>query len=98
MSKRICIWGDSIVYGGGDVEEGGWVNRLALYLRREDRDHRVYNLGISGEITTETLVRFEVEAAARDLEQVVFAIGINDTQHLVEKMRLEYYLMIFLII
>lgn len=82
MEKKICIWGDSIVYGAGDFDLGGWANRLTLYLRKKDRAHRVYNLGISGEISSETLKRFKVEAEAREPKTIIFAIGINDTVYL----------------
>lgn len=82
MSKRICIWGDSIAYGAGDIELGGWVNRLAVYLRKEDRGYRAYNLGVSGNISEEVVERFSAEAKARNPELIIFAVGINDTQYL----------------
>jgi len=85
MNKKICVWGDSIVYGAGDVELGGWTNRLALYLRKKDRDYRVYNLGISGDISTGLLKRFIVEAEIREPEVIIFAIGINDAQYLLKE-------------
>ena len=79
------IFGDSIVYGVGDIEMGGWVNRLRLhYDEKYDYDCRIFNMGIPGEITEETLKRFENECEYRfDKEQrniIVFAVGINDTQ------------------
>jgi Lysophospholipase L1 and related esterases len=81
----IMVFGDSITYGVVDNELGGWVNRLRLDLaNREKNGSMVFNLGISGEITQETLVRFENECNTRyDADRntiVVFAIGINDTK------------------
>ena len=79
------IFGDSITYGVGDVEIGGWVNRLRLhYDDKYDYDCRIFNMGIPGEITEETLKRFEHECEFRyNKEQkniIIFAVGINDTQ------------------
>ncbi|MBU1203190.1 hypothetical protein KKH39_04090 [Patescibacteria group bacterium] len=82
MGKKICIWGDSIAYGAGDMELGGWVSRLTTYLRKQDRDHRVYNMSISGDISGEVLDRFKAEAEVRNPDIIVFAIGINDSQYL----------------
>jgi len=81
----IMVFGDSITFGVSDNECGGWVNRLRMYLENnEENDYNVFNLGISGEITEETLSRFECECSARYDEErntiIVFAIGINDTQ------------------
>ena len=48
----ICIIGDSIVYGEGDAEQGGWANRLRLGLERifsETKWLTVYNLGVAGD-------------------------------------------------
>ena len=82
---NIIVFGDSIAYGLDDIEFGGWVNRLRVYLdNHEERKINVFNLSISGEITEETISRFNAECNARyDKNKktiIVFAIGINDTQ------------------
>ncbi len=79
MSKRICIFGDSIVYGYDDFEKGGWANRLKFYLWEEKLDYSVYNQGISGDSTVDVLKRLETECAARSPEILIFSIGINDS-------------------
>lgn len=84
-SVNILAFGDSITYGEGDTELGGWVNRLRLHLvNRDNNDYNIHNLGICGQITEEILNRFDSEYNARyDKEAetiVIFAIGINDTQ------------------
>jgi len=77
--KNFLIWGDSITYGHGDAD-GGWVGRLRKTVWK---DSIVYNLGISGDTTTEVLGRLEFEARQRiDPEEetvCIFAIGINDS-------------------
>jgi len=84
---QILIFGDSIVYGSWDTEKGGWVNRLREYL--EDKMlaypslyYLTYNLGISGDTSTELLSRFKSETEARLKEEgeklFIFAIGTND--------------------
>lgn len=83
MSKTICIFGDSIVWGAHDPENGGWVNLLRNYCERQDIS--VYNCGISGDNTDDLLKRFKSEAGARKPDVVVFAIGINDSQYTGER-------------
>ena len=77
--NNFLIWGDSITYGHGDAD-GGWVGRLRKTVWR---DSVVYNLGVSGDTTTEVLRRLESEAKQRvDPEEetvCIFAIGINDS-------------------
>ena len=75
---KICIFGDSIVWGKYNPKKGGWVDQLKNYFAKEDIG--IYNLGIAGENTTKLLKRFEIEAKAREAEIIIFAIGINDTQ------------------
>ena len=89
MSVILCF-GDSITMGAWD-EEGGWVARLNKYAIKKMMDnnlsyyHQVYNLGISGDTTTELLKRFEKELSARTQREeesrhiILFAIGINDS-------------------
>jgi len=85
MEQTICIFGDSIVWGSWDPEEGGWVSRLRCYLETSDYEIRIYNCGVSGNNTDKLLQRFDVEAAAREPNIVIFAIGINDSQYVNSK-------------
>jgi len=66
---HILIFGDSITYGAWDGE-GGWVNRLRVFLDRVQMEKRLdycltYNLGVSGDTTHDVLKRFESEANRR---------------------------------
>ena len=80
----ICIFGDSIAYGFSDLEKGGWVNRLRLYVENEHPEWacQVYNQGVSGDDTNDLLNRFKTEAEAREPEIIIFAIGINDSMYI----------------
>ena len=50
--KDVFIFGDSIVYGVGDNEKCGWVNRFRLDLENSNiGDYNVFNLGIFGDVT-----------------------------------------------
>ena len=93
----ICVWGDSIAYGEGDYEQGGWVRRLRRFLDQKTLSNpenylESYNLGVSGDTTTDLLERFQVECRVRlgDMEEnessiIIFAIGINDAQFIHDK-------------
>ncbi len=76
----IGVWGDSIVYGSGDVETLGWVGRLRKSLPT-DVYHEVHNRGICGETSRDLLVRFGVEVRAIQPDSIIIAIGLNDTKY-----------------
>lgn len=50
---RIIAIGDSLVYGYGDKEGGGWVERLRRHWMNSPQDHVLYNLGIRGDRTSQ---------------------------------------------
>lgn len=80
--KKICIFGDSIVWGACDTERGGWVERLKVYIANKcDYDISIYNCGVSGENTEKLKKRIKNESQAREFTDAIIAIGINDTQH-----------------
>ncbi len=81
---RLCIFGDSITWGANDFEYGGWAAHLKNYLYRKDESD-VYNLGISGDVTTQTLRRIDGEASARRAEAIIFALGVNDSAYVKSK-------------
>jgi lysophospholipase L1-like esterase len=85
MEKTICIFGDSITMGAWDLEKGGWVNRLRLFIDAEQISGRTkdyfatYNLGVDGDTTDGLLKRFTAEASFRNPSVIIFAIGSNDS-------------------
>lgn len=87
---RILIFGDSIAYGAWD-KEGGWALRLRRFLdekslSKSDNYRLIYNLGVSGDTTSDILERFEFETKQRISENgevvILFAVGINDSYFL----------------
>ncbi|MBL7058468.1 hypothetical protein ISS03_03960 [Patescibacteria group bacterium] len=84
---NICIFGDSITYGAFDEEKGGWAIRLRLYLEKINPDIELHNLGISGENSNDLLKRFNNEVKVREPDLILIAIGINDSQYLIEEDR-----------
>ncbi len=80
MSKY-CIFGDSIVRGGGDPEFGGWTGRFLREKELGSSEDRVYPLGVNGEPTSGLLLRLEVECHARKPDVILFGTGINDSRY-----------------
>ena len=83
---QVVLFGDSITWGSADPIGGGWAGRLRVAgwnavdrVNPGNGDYvTVDNCGISGDTVGGVLARFDVEAAARQPEVIVFAIGIND--------------------
>lgn len=82
---RIGVWGDSIVYGGGDEDALGWVGRLRKKFEKNDtQEIQLYNLGVCGDNSVDIVRRFKIEAESISVDSVVFAFGINDSKKLIE--------------
>lgn len=83
MNKtNILVFGDSIVYGIGDYELGGWVNRLRLKLERTPLIYDIYNLGIPDDTSKDILKRFKKELKSRYYQGelvIIFGVGGNDS-------------------
>lgn len=85
--SSICIFGASSTWGAWDVEKGGWVNRLRLWIDKQivqqndraDFYWETYNLGISGDTSQDVLVRLAAEIQSREPGIVIISIGENDT-------------------
>ncbi|MDP2672145.1 MAG: GDSL-type esterase/lipase family protein [Candidatus Daviesbacteria bacterium] len=81
--ESICIFGDSTAWGAWDMEKGGWVNRLWLYMAgKEEGDSsyaNIYNCSVSGGTTEAILTRFESEAKIREADTLIFQSGGNDS-------------------
>ncbi|MEM6254486.1 MAG: GDSL-type esterase/lipase family protein [Cyanobacteria bacterium P01_D01_bin.156] len=87
--KKVVVIGDSLVYGYGDTEGGGWVERL----RRQWMDPSqpgpiIYNLGVRGDgvqrvadrLEREFKLRGELRRQVPDL--LVLSVGLNDSARL----------------
>ena len=84
--KRIVAVGDSLVYGYGDPEGGGWVERLRRrWLQPETPGHAVYNLGVRGDgvkLVAQRLdseFRYRGELRNRLPDVVMLSVGVNDS-------------------
>jgi len=85
---RHILFGDSIGFGVGDYERGGWATQLRLFIDQQQRrkDHNFINLSVSGDTTRNMLVRMEREALLRmrqdppDDFTFLIAVGANDSR------------------
>lgn len=85
---RHILFGDSIGFGVGDYQNGGWASQLRLYIdrRKQSKDENLINLSISGDTSRGLLARLENEAKLRIQEKskqefsIIIAIGTNDSK------------------
>jgi acyl-CoA thioesterase-1 len=84
---RVLVFGASVTQGFWDTE-GGWVQRLRKHYDEmqvknwSNETPTIFNLGVSGDSTTEILKRVENETLARQTERglaFIFSVGINDS-------------------
>lgn len=84
--QKVIVVGDSLVYGYGDSEGGGWVERL----RRDCLDPQqsgpiYYNLGIRGDGVTQITQRLKREFCGRGElrhrtpDLLILSVGVNDS-------------------
>jgi lysophospholipase L1-like esterase len=77
MHNLFCF-GDSICFGEGDSQTGGWVEQLKKRLK----DTTVFNLGVPGETTDGLRLRFEPEVKPRIFRSskttIILNYGAND--------------------
>ncbi|MFA6341036.1 MAG: GDSL-type esterase/lipase family protein [Candidatus Paceibacterota bacterium] len=79
--SNIAIFGDSIAFGLND-EDGGWVERLRRYFHVADKKYEINNFSVSGDDTEELLKRFKTECSISKTDQIIFAVGINDSLYI----------------
>ena len=84
---RILVFGDSIAQGFWDVD-GGWVNMIRKQFDQQVicgtniDSPTVFNLGVSGDSSSDILMRFEHEVKARASEElaIIISVGVNDSR------------------
>jgi lysophospholipase L1-like esterase len=86
---KIIALGDSLVYGFGDPEGGGWVERLRRqWMSSENAGHVLYNLGIRGDRAIQVSQRLEQEFRYRGElrnrvpDLIILSVGVNDSARL----------------
>ncbi|MGK7918495.1 MAG: GDSL-type esterase/lipase family protein [Trichodesmium sp.] len=84
--RKIVALGDSLVYGFGDYEGGGWVERLRRHWMLPDSPgHVLYNLGVRGNRVLQVEERLEHEfhhrgeLRNRQPDIIVLSVGVNDS-------------------
>lgn len=90
---KLLAFGDSLVYGYGDVDGGGWVERLRRRwmhqtLLQGDRAPVLYNLGVRGDGVEQVTRRLEMEFSQRGERRhdqpdgIILSVGTNDSPRL----------------
>ena len=84
--QRCVALGDSLIYGYGDTEGGGWVERLRrAWMQLGDAGHVMYNLGVRGDGVRQVRQRLESEFRCRgELRHrvpdcIILSVGVNDS-------------------
>lgn len=76
-ARVIVAFGDSLTSGPGLRSEDTYPALLQQRITSEGREYRVINAGVSGDTSSEALLRFDA-ALVRDTRIVILAIGAND--------------------
>lgn len=87
--KKIVALGDSLVYGFGDPDGGGWVERLRRdWMKLDSAGPVMYNLGIRGDGVQSVACRLDQEFRHRGElrnrvpDVIVLSVGVNDSARL----------------
>ena len=88
MNNNYIIIGDSITYGIGDLESGGWAAMFKNYIVKKDDtkecSNYVHVAGFSGATSTDILSKIDSILKLFKNEEftniVILSIGVNDTQ------------------
>lgn len=83
---KVVAIGDSLVYGFGDPEGGGWVERLRRrWMSDQQSGHVLYNLGVRGDRISQVAQRLEAEFRHRGElrnrvpDLILLSVGVNDS-------------------
>lgn len=86
---KLVVLGDSLIYGFGDPEGGGWVERLRRqWMHPDSAGHVLYNLGVRGDGVKQVQARLEQEFRHRGElknrvpDSIILSVGVNDSARL----------------
>jgi lysophospholipase L1-like esterase len=86
---KLVVLGDSLIYGFGDPEGGGWVERLRRqWMLPDSPGHVLYNLGVRGDGVRQVQDRIEHEFRRRGElknrvpDAIILSVGVNDSGRL----------------
>jgi len=89
LPLKLVVLGDSIIYGFGDPEGGGWVERLRRqWMMPDSPGHVLYNLGVRGDGVKQVQDRVEQEFRRRGElknrvpDAIILSVGVNDSGRL----------------
>ncbi len=88
MKNNYIVVGDSITYGIGDFESGGWATMFKNYIVKKDNSKECSNyvhvVGFPGATSTDILTKIGSILKTFKHEEftntVILSIGVNDTQ------------------
>ncbi len=78
---KICIFGDSIAHGFHEYGQGSWAARLERFLN-EGEECEIYNYAVPGDDSNDLLKILEASLIDKELDLIIFAIGINDSSYI----------------
>ena len=90
-AKKLIVIGDSLVYGWGDKEYGGWCERLRRSFMNYPNSPIIYSLGVRGDGLERVAQRWKQEWGSRGElrrkypEAILLSIGLNDTANIGQK-------------
>jgi lysophospholipase L1-like esterase len=86
---RLVALGDSLIYGFGDPDGGGWIERLRRrWMSPQGEDHALYNLGVRGDRVRQVAQRLQAEFNHRGElrhrvpDAIILSVGLNDSARL----------------
>ena len=89
LPLKLVVLGDSLIYGFGDPEGGGWVERLRRqWMSPDSPGHVIYNLGVRGDGVKQIQERLEQEFRSRGElknrvpDAIILSVGVNDSARL----------------
>lgn len=86
---KVVALGDSLIYGYGDYDGGGWVERLRRqWMSPQGGGHVLYNLGVRGDRVSQVSQRLEQEFSCRGElrnrlpDLILLSVGVNDSSRI----------------
>lgn len=84
IPTKLIAFGDSGIFGWGDSDGGGWVERLRRHWMPRENAPVLYNLGVRGDGLERISARFQTEFKARgelrrqSPQGLIIGVGLND--------------------
>lgn len=84
IPTKLIAFGDSGIFGWGDSDGGGWVERLRRHWMPRENAPVLYNLEVRGDGLERLSARFQTEFKARgelrrqSPQGLIIGVGLND--------------------